>query len=54
MIPENAVLYIQLGDIEAKEKQNEIAKSYYTKARELAEKNEPMLLGEIETKLKSL
>lgn len=53
-IPESAVLYIHLGDFEVKENQNEIAKTYYTKARELAEKNEPRLLEDIDTKLNSL
>lgn len=53
-IPESAVLYIHLGDFEVEENQNEIAKTYYTKARELAEKNEPRLLEDIDKKLKSL
>jgi hypothetical protein len=54
IIPENPVLYIRLGDFEFKQMQKENARSYYLKAKELSEKNEPMWLGEINTKLKNL
>jgi CubicO group peptidase (beta-lactamase class C family) len=53
VIPESAVLYIQLGDIEVKKQQQEKARVYYLKARELAEKNEPQWLGEINSKLEN-
>ncbi|MBN1985379.1 MAG: serine hydrolase, partial [Prolixibacteraceae bacterium] len=54
VIPDNAVLYIQLGDIEVKKQQKEKARLNYLKALELAEKNEPQWLGEINLKLESL
>lgn len=54
IIPENPVLYIFLGDIEKSENNNDIAKTYYLKARELAEKSEPHWLGEIDMKLENI
>lgn len=54
IIPDNAVLYIKLGDVEADESHKEEAKSYYLKARELSKKTDTQWLGEINSKLASL
>ncbi len=54
IIPDNPVLYIRLGDLETKQKDKVKAREYYVKARELSEKNEPMWLGEIDSKLENL
>jgi len=54
IIPENPVLYIFLGDVEKSENHSDSAKTYYLKARELAEKSETQWLGEIDLKLKGL
>lgn len=54
IIPDNPFLYILLGDVEASENHKDEAKSYYFKARELSEKTETHLLGEINLKLDSL
>lgn len=54
IIPDNPVLYIQLGDVEVSENNKTAAKTYYLKARELSEKYDNQWLGEINSKLGDL
>ncbi len=54
IIPDNPVLYIQLGDVEVSENNKTAAKTYYLKARELSEKYDNQWLGEINSKLEGL
>lgn len=54
ILPEHPLVYIRMGDLKSKQKNNTEARDYYTHAQELAQKNEPFWLGEINSKLQYL